>query len=1107
MTLLLAMTMVMSSVGAVDSPWINVTAPGDGDVFTYKDVEVTGNATPDTRSIFLGKEEFENGTMNNTKLLGENITFNPMALFVDDFSGSVLNPAKWTILQDPGNVSLESGALKLDYVYAWPNPSTNYPQVRSTATTPMEGADIITEFKLKFNSYGYSASGGGVSSGSMDFDNSHMSVKAMYTYSPVSWFTVLANGNPVNNVTGYDYDYHIYTLEYKANSDRYYCYRDGELLAGFTKDTAPTTFWFGPGEDGTYPIRSAVMVDYVEMWALTGEWLSPVIDIGYNAVLDGAVPTLDSSHPRAAQVNLWVRGSDDALNWTEWVPMVDGVPEAPVNGSYLQVKSHLSMPGIKNTEAVIRMSEIRLDYHSPLVSVEVRPWGGEWTSVEGLEDWQTRMELQEDVNVIQVRVTDASGAINMTSISVTVDTTPPVGTMEIMGDYAFTNDINVTLQLNATDKYGVEYVEVSNYPDFTRKTRFAYTEQMPWTMAGAEGESWMYVRFIDSHGLVSTPTSDYVVFDSFPPLGDIIIDQDSQYTPKHVVALTFSYSDNNDVTKVEIANEPTFAEPFEVPLDVEAINNWQLAEGGDGKREVYLRLTDVAGNTFVISDDIELYLPKAIGGVIIDGGSDLTGEIVVDLTIDVPLEARVRLMQLSNTPSFEGATWEAANKERMWMLDPKDGIKTVYIRYLDKRDIVSLPVNDTIRLDTTAPAVNLTLDGGAIYTIDTKVDGVVVYEDPSEPVRMWVSEDDSFYRVQDWAYSDTFVWTIPTRESDHWIYLRVEDAAGNLGDTSAKIHYATIIPSITLSLPDGDVTRATDSIPVEISPVDPYGGVEVQITFDTYPTEDTPWMPVNGLFDVEILDGSPDGPHQIRARARNAAGLVSDVESIDLVLDTVAPSLAILYPVDGASFNQKGLKLRLEIDASDSTRILRMVYVLDEGEPQNMPDDELVTNVTLEGFGDHTIMVTVEDAAGNIATSKSMFTVEDADLANSSVGFGLLMLIVLVLLGSAAIAGYSYRRSRTPGLRSVKLLEGDGWHHDWTHPHLEEDGEVECAKVPVVPEQVELFKEVKRTAAEAAEAAPEEPEASPAASMELEQVAIPDELGSEACATNDWQEF
>ncbi len=148
--------------------------------------------------------------------------------------------------------------------------------------------------------------------------------------------------------------------------------------------------------------------------------------------------------------------------------MVDGVPGSNVSGSYMQLKSHLTIPGIKDAGANLRLSEIRLDYHAPLVSVEVRPLGGEWTPAEGVEEWQAQMELQEDGNVIQVRVTDASGAVNMTSISLTVDTIPPLGSMEIMGDYTFTNDINITISVNATDKYGVEYVEVSNFPDFTR---------------------------------------------------------------------------------------------------------------------------------------------------------------------------------------------------------------------------------------------------------------------------------------------------------------------------------------------------------------------------------------------------------------------------------------------------------------------------------------------------------------------------------------------------------------------------------------------------------------------------------------------------------------
>ncbi len=1096
----MALLIAVPPATAGDGPWVDIVTPEDGAVLTNKMVTVNGTAVAEPRWVTLGLSEFENGTMTNTKVRGDNLVFNPVVLFEDQFNGATLDTDKRTILADPDNVSLESGALKLNYVWSWPNPSPNYPLVKSSPAGTVAGADIITEFKLKFTAFGYSASGGGVSDGNNDFSKSHMSVKSMYTWNPPSWYSVYADGEPVLNKTGYDYEYHVYTLEYSASSDTYSVYYDGELLRGFSKDTVPNTFWFGPGEVGMYNHRAPVMVDYVEMWALTGEWISPPVEIGYDAVLDGVTPDYTSSHPRSAAVNTWVHASHDGENWTEWVPLVEGIPETPVNGSWYQVKTHLSIPGVKNAGANVRISSIRIDFHAPMASVEVAPWGGEWTLADGLEYWQAQMELVEDANVIQVRVTDTSGAVNTTSISVTVDTIPPVGTMEIAGDYTFTNDVNVTLLVSATDKYGVEFVEVSNYPGFTISNKVAYSGEVQWRMVGAEGRSNVYVRFIDTHGLVSATLTDHVVFDSFPPRGEITIDNGVKYTPVHQVALEFAYSDNNGVTLVELSNEPTFAEPWVVPEGVTLVNDWELAEGGDGVRTVFIRVTDVAGNTYVESDDIQLYIPKPIGSIVIDEGADLTGKSVVDLAIDIPLAARVRLMRIANDPSFEGSTWEKAEEERRWILGDGDGIRTVYVQFLDFRDIVSVAVNDTIRLDTTPPTLNLTLDGGAIYTIDTKVVGSITYSDTSLPVRMWVSEDDSFYRVQDVDYIRTFTWSVPARESDHWVYLRVEDAAGNVGETSAKIHYATILPIIVLALPDGDYTSATDLVPVSITPTDPYGSVEVQVTFDTAPADGDTWMPLNGIMDVEIPDGTPDGPHHIRARARNAAGLVSGVESIEVVLDTRAPTLAILRPVDGSTFHQRGLVVLLEFEASDSTPIRRVAYMVDEGELQELDEDELTANVTLDGFGEHIIEVRVTDSAGNIATRTSVFTVKDASTSSIGPGVGLLALIVLVVLCAAVIAGYGYRRTMMPGLRSTLIHEGDGWHKEWTHPHLETEEEVECNKVPVHPEQAR----VSRGEAEPSEVPAEPTGDVPEGAVHLEDVDIGD---SGAGDHGDWQEY
>ncbi|MFA9387678.1 MAG: hypothetical protein ACERIE_06380, partial [Methyloceanibacter sp.] len=50
-----------------------------------------------------------------------------------------------------------------------------------------------------------------------------------------------------------------------------------------------------------------------------------------------------------------------------------------------------------------------------------------------------------------------------------------------------------------------------------------------------------------------------------------------------------------------------------------------------------------------------------------------------------------------------------------------------------------------------------------------------------------------------------------------------KDAAGNVGMGSDMIHYATIRPHIMLTLPEGDVVQTSPTIPVEVTPVDPYG--------------------------------------------------------------------------------------------------------------------------------------------------------------------------------------------------------------------------------------------------------------------------------------------
>lgn len=1094
----MAILVAMPAAPAVEGPWLDIERPDDGELFTTKTVKVEGTATPPLRSMEIEGVELFGGDLSNLDMVDGNLRFRPTNVFSDDFSGPGLDVDKWTILVDPANVSVEGGLLKLTYLYAYPYIQESIPLVISKAFSPPEGADMEAEYEMRFATYGYSGSAGGISDGHTDPYKSHLAVYNYYQAYGTPIFRVWADGNPVHNKSTYDLNFHQYNLDYSSIDELYTCSMNGNNLIAYERENPPTHFYFGKGEDCIiypYPIAASIEVNYVETWATSGMWVSYPFELDNEMVFEGADISYTSTENGAAELQLEIRFSEDLESWTDWVPFgEDGDLETPLNGTNIQLRLRMGLPGVHKANARVVVDRIDLQYRDPLTSVEVRRQGGEWVPADGLEEWSVDLALVEDENTIEVRATDVGGAVNITSVSVVVDTTPPVGTMRIKGDTVYTNDAIVTLKMNATDKWGVEFVEVSNWEDFEHFKRFPYTEEVDWTIGEAEGLNHVYARFVDSHGLVSQAVSDSIVYDTFPPSGSILIDDGLLYTSQLTVQLTLEYDDLNEIESVVLSNDPDFADPWVVPMGVKTKNNWDLAEGGDGVRTVHMRVVDMAGNVRESSDSIELYIPKHLGGITINGGDDLTGLTVVELDIVVPYDERPRLMQFANEPTFAGSDWVSIAENHMWILEPGDGTRTVYVRFLDKRDIVSLPVNDTIRLDTSPPTVEVTLDGGAKYTTDTSVEVRVAINDASDPVKMWLARDDTFDRIKPQGFEAEFNWTVPARESDHMVYVRVEDTAGNVGQGSTVIHYASISPTIVLALPEGDVTSTTDIIPVNITPTDPYGGIEVQVVFDDDPNDADPWEPLTGTVHLLLPAWTKDGAYEINARARNAAGLVSKVVSIEVVLDTLAPSLAIVYPEDGSIIPQKGLDVRLEIMAADATRILRIAYVVDGGEEREMPTDLLRTNITLDSFGDHTIEVMAEDEAGNVARGTSTFTLEDSEARAS--GVNILPLMLLVLMAGAGAAAYGMHRSRSPGLRNVRLDDADGWDEEFTHPTL--SGEVEAAEAGLEAVDVPT------------EEAPV-PEPQPPDEVQLEEISLPPDLEAttpeERAPGSGWKEI
>lgn len=120
---------------------------------------------------------------------------------------------------------------------------------------------------------------------------------------------------------------------------------------------------------------------------------------------------------------------------------------------------------------------------------------------------------------------------------------------------------------------------------------------------------------------------------------------------------------------------------------------------GDGTTDLY-RLTPVC----VYNPDASYMLPR--GTIVIDGGSTCTSSPNVTLTLsaandEIPI---IQMCFSSNGLSF--GDWEDYALTRSYTLTDGDGINEVYVKFKDALGNESMPVEDTIILDTTAPVIS-----------------------------------------------------------------------------------------------------------------------------------------------------------------------------------------------------------------------------------------------------------------------------------------------------------------------------------------------------------------------------------------------------------------
>ncbi|TKJ31585.1 MAG: hypothetical protein CEE40_00755 [Chloroflexi bacterium B3_Chlor] len=214
--------------------------------------------------------------------------------------------------------------------------------------------------------------------------------------------------------------------------------------------------------------------------------------------------------------------------------------------------------------------------------------------------WNTR-QFTEGIHRIEAVATSIQGRTSRVAHEVTVDNTPPTGSIEISEGASYTSQLTVTLSLQAEDGQGdlngMQFTQ-DNASEFSELEEFALSRE--WFLSSGDGEKIVGVRFLDIAGNASATYTATIVLDTEPPgdwtavdVGDsdrVVVEVSDHGSGLDTSSATYSVSADGELTWGEWQPASCDAGESEYSLNTCRL----VAEPPEGA--VRLKIADRAGN-------------------------------------------------------------------------------------------------------------------------------------------------------------------------------------------------------------------------------------------------------------------------------------------------------------------------------------------------------------------------------------------------------------------------------------------------------------------------------------------------------------------------------
>jgi hypothetical protein len=515
------------------------------------------------------------------------------------------------------------------------------------------------------------------------------------------------------------------------------------------------------------------------------------------------------------QYRIYSRGIDNTTNFEtegEGIQFTIDVDDprslimTPQNNSYLQrvisisgTANDFGGAGVKKVEIAIKQNTNDMYWDGSLwVSSET------WLLTTGTTDWNyDSLYMRWASNTqysIFARSIDMINNIESPTIKCifNIDMDGPISNIIHPLDGSYQNQLTL-ISGNATDigGSGIENIEVS----IRQNTDGLYWDDKSWQeeifwLPASGFENWTldtnniywindYYYTIRSTAydkagnyLISWPETIFM-FDNKPPEQSFVINNNATFVNNLIVNLTLKSDDSGSgVTLMAFSNNNIDWMPWESVNTSKEIH----IPNGDGIKNVFFRTQDKAGNIAdPVTSSIILDTEPPECSIIINEDAKYANYDLISLELSATdSSSGIYLMAFS----FDRELWTQwkpfKNNEKL-TLPEGDGLKTVYLRVMDKAGNIGVGT-DTIILDTISPdELSIVINNDAMETDSTKVTlSLNAIDETSGIYQMAFSMDSITW--SDWEeFSKNATFDLPTGNGEKTIYFRAVDQAGNIG--------------------------------------------------------------------------------------------------------------------------------------------------------------------------------------------------------------------------------------------------------------------------------------------------------------------------------------